>query len=71
MKDPKFQDESIMLMDREEAAVFLGQSKSTLGYWASSKPGYLPMVKIGSRVMYRVSDLRKFIEDRAKETQGG
>ena len=70
MKDPNYQDEKLVLMSRPEAAEFLGLSQSTLGFWASTKPNYLPMVKIGSRALYRLSDLRKFIEDRASESQG-
>lgn len=69
MKDPNYQDESLKLMDTEEAAVFLTIKPNTLEIWRMKNvgPNYL---KIGGAVRYRVSDLRKFIESSAKETQG-
>jgi len=50
------------LVSREEAAEFLGVRPQTLATWASSRRYALPFIKIGRRVMYRLSDLNAFIE---------
>lgn len=67
MKDPNYQDESLKLMDTEEAAVFLTIKPNTLEIWRMKNigPDYL---KIGGAVRYRVSDLRKFIDASTQET---
>lgn len=49
------------LLSRKEAAVYLGLSKNTLAAWATESPPRIKMVKLGSRVMYRKSDLDDFI----------
>lgn len=50
------------LVSREKAAEFLGIRPQTLAAWASSRRYALPFVKVGRRVMYRLSDLDAFIE---------
>jgi len=40
----------------------LGVRPQTLATWASSRRYALPFIKIGRRVMYRLSDLNAFIE---------
>lgn len=50
------------LVSRERAAEFLGVRPQTLAAWASSRRYALPFVKIGRRVMYRLSDLQSFID---------
>ena len=52
------------LLNRQEAADFLGVSKGTLEVWACTKRYPLPYVKIGRLAKYRKSDLLQFIEDR-------
>ena len=52
------------LLNREDAAKYLGVSYGTLEVWASTKRYNLPYVKIGARVMYRSCDLDTFIEQR-------
>lgn len=59
------------LLNREQAADYLGITPGTLEVWACTKRYNLPYVKIGSRVMYRESDLVKFIEDRLQPMNGG
>jgi predicted DNA-binding transcriptional regulator AlpA len=52
------------LLDETQAAQFLGSTISTLQKWrlyTSNGPRFL---KLGSRVRYRVSDLRQWISDR-------
>lgn len=51
------------LLNREQAANFLGVRPQTLACWACSARYSLPFVRIGRRVMYRISDLEQFITD--------
>jgi hypothetical protein len=46
-----------------QAATFLGVTPGTLSQWRSRKTYPLPYIKT-SKVFYRVSDLRKFLEFR-------
>ena len=46
-------------LTRKEAADILGVTLSTLWQWAKS--GYLVPVKIGSKVMYRPSDIEELM----------
>ena len=50
------------LLNRREAAAYLGLQPQTLAAWASAGRYTLPFVRIGSRVMYRRTDLDNFIE---------
>lgn len=50
------------LVSREDAAASLGVRPQTLACWASNGRYHLPYVKIGRRVMYRLSDIEAFIE---------
>lgn len=52
------------LLDRPEAADYLGVKTTTLENWAATRRYPLPFVKVGRRVKYRVSDLEAFIESR-------
>lgn len=58
------------LLDREEAANFLGVKKNTLAVWATNKRYALPYVKIGRLVKYRLSDLHAFIENHMQDGGG-
>lgn len=49
------------LVTRAAAAARLGIKENTLAVWASTKRYPLPYVKIGRRVMYRISDLNSFV----------
>jgi hypothetical protein len=49
------------LLSRNAAAKALGIQPQTLASWATNGKYSLPFVKIGSRAMYRVSDLEAFI----------
>ncbi len=49
------------LITRTEAAEILGLKPSTLSAWACLKTHELPYVRIGSRAMYRISDIEDFI----------
>jgi hypothetical protein len=49
------------LLTRFEAARFLGVAPNTLAVWACTNRYSLPFVKVGRKVMYRLSDLEAFI----------
>ena len=49
------------LLNRVEAAKYLGVTVSTLAVWACNKRYNLPYVKVGRLVKYRQADLDQFI----------
>ncbi len=51
------------MMDTKEAAEYLGVSFKTLQNKRSSIAGGPPFVRIGGRVLYRITDLEKYIEE--------
>lgn len=61
MQDNKQRSKS-PLIDRKEAANYLGIKPQTIAAWACHGRYPLPYVKIGRRAMYRQSDLDAFIE---------
>ena len=54
--------ESVKLLNRKQAADFLGVKESTLAHWKCTGRYSLQSVKIGRLIKYRISDLEKFIE---------
>ena len=52
------------LLNREQAAEYLGIKKQTLAAWASMGRYDLPLIKVGRSARYRLSDLDDFIERR-------
>ncbi|MEZ9628576.1 helix-turn-helix domain-containing protein [Vibrio breoganii] len=50
------------LLNRKQAAQYLGLAEGTLAVWASTARYQLPFVKVGRKVFYRQSDLDVFIE---------
>jgi hypothetical protein len=50
------------LINRKQAAEFLGVKEATLAHWKCTGRYNLSSVKIGRLVKYRISDLEKFIE---------
>lgn len=60
---PRFESE---LLNRKEAAVYLGIAEQTLAIWHCTKRYNLPCAKIGRLVRYRKSDLDAFIEGSMK-----
>lgn len=65
MNDKTYNLDRYTLLNRVQAAKYLGISKGTLCIW-SCKKIHLPYIKVGSRVQYRLSDLKDFID---KKTQ--
>lgn len=53
---------SSILINRREAAEFLGVAESTLAFWKCVGRYNLKYIKIGRLVKYRISDLEEFIE---------
>ncbi|MGZ3236853.1 MAG: helix-turn-helix domain-containing protein [Burkholderiaceae bacterium] len=49
------------LLNRKQAAQYLGFAAQTLAQWACSGRVQLPIVKIGGKSMYRKADLDAFI----------
>ena len=64
MTDPKN-----TLLNRTQAAEYLGVSKGTLEVWACTKRYDLPYVKVGRLVKYRLSDLQAFVASRVVGNQ--
>jgi excisionase family DNA binding protein len=52
------------LLTREQAAEYLGVKPQTLAVWLTTKRYKLPVVKVGSRVRYRMRDLERFLDAR-------
>jgi len=52
------------LLDRNQAAAFLGLRPQTLAVWATTKRYALPFIRVGSRVRYRRADLERFLDQR-------
>lgn len=50
------------LLNRKEAADFLGVKEITLAIWKSTKRHNLPVVKVGRLAKYRYGDLLEFVE---------
>lgn len=50
------------LLNRKEAARYLGKAPATLAAWACTKRYDLPYLKIGAAIHYRKSDLDRFLE---------
>lgn len=51
------------LLSTKQTAHILGLSIDTLNVWRSTGRYNLPFVKIGSKVMYRLSDVEQYIEN--------
>lgn len=58
------------LLNRTQAAEYLGVTAATLAVWACTKRYKLPFVKIGRLVKYRRSDLETFINERSVNLGG-
>lgn len=58
------------LLDRPDAAAYIGVRTQTLATWASSGRYKLPFIKVGRAVKYRVSDLDAFLAARTVTNTG-
>lgn len=56
------------LLTRQQAAEFLGISTHTLAVWACTKRYPLRYYRVGSRAMYKTSELVALVESRAVNT---
>ena len=56
------------LLSREEAASLLGVKPITLATWHTKRNNFLPLIKVGKLVKYRLSDLIAFIDSRTIPT---
>ena len=58
------------LLSSEEAAAYLGVTKSTLATWRCIARRAIPYVKVGRKVRYRKSDLDSFMKQRTATHSG-
>ena len=54
--------EAPQLLSTKQAAAFLKRKPQTLAIWRCKQRYTLPYLKIGGAVLYRVADLRAFLE---------
>lgn len=52
------------LLNRKQAAEYLGLSYQTLANWQSNKKVNLPTIRIGRAVRYRRSDLDEYLKSK-------
>ena len=50
------------LANNSKAAERLGIAAATLQYWRTTGAQKIPFIKVGGRVMYRISDLEKWLD---------
>jgi excisionase family DNA binding protein len=53
-----------VLITATAAAEYMGISPATLQYWRSMSTHKIPYIKVGGRVLYRISELEKWLESR-------
>jgi excisionase family DNA binding protein len=58
------------LLSSEQAAAYLGVTKSTLATWRCTGRYAIPFVKVGRKVRYRKADLDRFFEQRTATNSG-
>ncbi len=58
------------LLNRKEAAEYLGTTEGTLAVWACAKRYGLPFIKVGRLVKYRLTDLEAFLDSRTQNGGG-
>lgn len=57
------------LLNRKEAAEYLGTTEGTLSVAACRKTLPIPVVKMGRAVRYDIEDLNRFIEENKHNTE--
>jgi DNA-binding XRE family transcriptional regulator len=63
MKDLEKMEALGKLLNRKDAAAYLGVSPHTLAAWSQKRDNNgLPLIKMGSNVRYKVDDLIEFVE---------
>ena len=58
-----------VLINDQDTSALLKIGPGTLAVWRSTKRYNLPYVKIGRKVMYRLSDVYRFIDQRTSSAQ--
>jgi hypothetical protein len=51
------------LANNSAAANHIGIAAATLQYWRTTGAQKIPFIKVGGRVMYRISDLDQWLEE--------
>jgi predicted site-specific integrase-resolvase len=52
------------LANNSAAANHIGIAAATLQYWRTTGSQKIPFIKVGGRVMYRISDLDNWLEEK-------
>jgi len=52
------------LVNNSTAANHINIAAATLQYWRTTGSQLIPYIKVGGRVMYRISDLDQWLEER-------
>ena len=52
-----------LLANNSVAADYIGVAAATLQYWRKTGSQKIPFIKVGGRVMYRISALEQWLED--------
>jgi hypothetical protein len=61
-KDISLSNPQEKMLNRKEAAEFLGYKENTLAIWACTQRQTIPMYKVGKRIKYKLADLQEFQE---------
>jgi hypothetical protein len=63
MKRSTHNDQNITpaVLDNEQAATYLGLAGSTLTTWRCTREVQIPFVRLGRRIVYRLTDLDAFL----------
>ena len=51
-----------VLANHITAANYMGIAPATLQYWRTTGTQKIPFIKVGGRVMYRITELEKWLE---------
>ena len=52
-----------LLANNSVAADYIGVAAATLQYWRTTGSQKIPFIKVGGRVMYRITDLERRLEE--------
>ena len=59
-----------LLMSARQTAAEIGVAEATLSYWRTVGSQRIPYIKVGGRIMYRRSDLEKWLDERTYHHTG-
>ena len=59
-----------LLITAKQTAAEIGVAEATLSYWRTTGAQRIPYIKVGGRVMYRISDLDIWLSKRTYNHTG-